>query len=118
MKKVLLFLMLLFATNVVSAQTGNPPVILHPTSSSNEGNKDSFTREPLAPVYVYQDGHTLTFESSCIGCTITLLNENDVIVYIDVVDENGEVEIPTTFVGTYELQLVKDDITFVGEIEL
>lgn len=118
MKKVLLFLMLLFATNVVSAQTGNPPVILHPIPNDNLGDKEGNNKAPLAPVYVYQDGYTLTFESSCIGCTVTLLDENDVIVYIDVVDENGEVEIPTTFVGTYELQLVKDDITFVGEIEL
>lgn len=116
--KKLFIIIALFVTSTSMMQAQPEPVILNPTNQGTGADHGQKPRTPITIPEAYIDGHTLTFESSCIGCTITLLNENDVIVYIDVVDENGEVEIPTTFMGTYELQLVKDDITFVGEIEL
>jgi len=118
MKRIYFFIVAFMAMLLGFSQSSyaGEPVILdikHPTQSGT-----GIPRSPVQYPEAYIDGYTLTFDSSCIGCTITLLNENEEVVYINVVTENGEVEIPTTFVGTYELQLVRGSITFVGEIEL
>ncbi|MBQ6750731.1 MAG: hypothetical protein IJR02_08195 [Bacteroidaceae bacterium] len=116
MKKALFLLTLFFTAHMMPAMAQD--VILTPTSSGNIGNDGSPHRTPITIPEAYIDGYTLTFDESCIGCTVTLFDGNGEIVYIDVVDENGVVEIPNTFVGTFELQLVRNGITFVGEIEL
>lgn len=113
MKKILLAIMLLFATNITTMLGGD--VILNPTSSHEQGNKPKM---PVAPIYVEQDGNTLTFNSSCIGCPITLIDEDENIVYTTVVNEEGIVELPGSLSGTFELQLERGSITFVGVIEL
>lgn len=113
MKKILLAIMLLFATNITTMLGGD--VILNPTSSHEQGNKPKM---PVAPIYVEQDGNTLTFNSSCIGCPITLIDEDENIVFTAIVDEDGIVTLPTNLSGTFELQLERGSIIFVGEIEL
>lgn len=105
--------MLLFATNITTMLGGD--VILNPTSSHEQGNKPKM---PVAPIYVEQDGNTLTFNSSCIGCPITLIDEDENIVYATVVNEEGIVELLGSLSGIFELQLERGGITFVGVIEL
>lgn len=114
MKKIFIAIMLLFATNITTMLADD--VILHPTSSGHyQGNKP---KTPVAPIYVEQDGNTLTFNSSCIGCPITLIDEDENIVYTTVVNEQGIVELLGSLSGTFELQLERGGITFVGVIEL
>ena len=78
-------------------------------------------RSPIRIPDAYIDGHTLTFDASCVGCTLTLVQDN-IIVYSATVEENengeGEVVLPDYLTGKYELQLQLGSITFVGEIEL
>ncbi|MBR1520340.1 MAG: hypothetical protein IJ635_03785 [Bacteroidaceae bacterium] len=118
MKKFLLLLVLVCTTNMVFAQSEPTRTILHPTSNGNLGDKDGNQRAPLAPVYVYQDDHTLTFGANMVGCTVMLADNNGCIVFTDVVNESGTVEIPEEYTGAFELQLIRGDITFIGEIEL
>ena len=113
MKKIFIAIMLLFATNITTMLAGD--VILNPNTSHEQGNKH---KTPAAPIYVDQEGLTLTFDASCIGCLITLIDEDENIVYTAVVDENGIVTLPDNLSGTFELQLERGSITFVGEIEL
>lgn len=114
MKKCLLAIVLLFVTNITTMYADD--VILHPTSSGHyQGNKPKM---PVAPIYVEQDGNILTFNSSCIGWPITLLDEDENIVYTAILDEDGIVELPGNLSGTFELQLERGSITFVGVIEL
>ncbi len=79
------------------------------------------TRAPIRIPEAYIEDHNLTFDSSCIGCTITLL-QDDIIIYSATVEENdsmeGEVVLPDYLAGVFELQLERGSITFVGEIEL
>ena len=66
---------------------------------------------------VYQDGHTLYVPESCIGDTLQLVDEDSNVVYSIVITDE-EVNLPTTLTGTYELQIIHDNLCFYGEIEL
>ena len=94
------------------------PVILHPTNNGESTGNPNKPRTPVVIPDVYIVGYTLSFDDSCIGCSITLLDEDECIVFMDVVDENGIVDIPNYLIGTFELQLVQGNITYSGEIEL
>lgn len=113
MKKIFIAIMLLFATNITTMLAED--VILHPTTSHEQGNKH---KTPAAPIYVDQEGLTLTFDASCIGCPITLLDEDENIVFTAIVDAEGIVNLPDSLSGTFELQLERGGIIFVGGIEL
>jgi hypothetical protein len=114
MKKIFIAIMLLFAINITTMYADD--VILHPTGSDHfQGNKPKM---PAAPIHVDQDGFTITFGEGCICCPITLIDEDENIVYTTVVNEEGIVELLGSLSGTFELQLERGGITFVGVIEL
>jgi hypothetical protein len=104
----------LCGVGIVNAQTNVP---LEPEIVINQGSaQGDYPRSPVEIPTVYYEDYVLMFDSSCIGCTIELV-QNDVVVFTDVVDQNGEVEIPDTLVGLVELRLYRDGIMFVGEFE-
>lgn len=116
MKKYLLIQLLCIITFLYVKAEKKDVVIVPDTQKTNsEGNQ-----KPRSPMYIPNvsiENYTLFFDFSCIGCTIRLL-QDDVIVYSDIVDENGEVQLPSNLSGTYTLQLQFGSITFEGEIEL
>lgn len=83
--------------------------------------KSQSNRAPIRPPEVLIDDHTLTFENSCIGCTIAIL-QNDAVIYSAIVGESveleGEVVLPDYLIGVYEFNFEMGSVTFVGEIEL
>lgn len=98
----------------VNAQTGIP---LGPEIIDNQGHDHG--DDPRGPIEIptaYYEDYVLSFDSSCIGCTVEL-EQNDVVVFTGVVDSNGEVEIPETLVGLIELRIYRNGITYVGEFE-
>lgn len=104
----------LFGVSIVNAQTNVP---LQPEIVVNQGHDHGDKpRGPIEIPTVYYEDYVLSFDSSCIGCTVELV-QNDVVVFTGVVDPNGEVEIPETLVGLVELRIYKGGITFVGEFE-
>jgi len=115
MRKItLLALCMLFGcVSLVSAQIDDPIQIPieNPYPGSGNGHK---TLDELPTVY-YAD-YVLTFDSSCIGCTIELVQDDEV-VFTGVVNANGEVEIPDTLVGLIELRIYRGDDTYIGEFE-
>ncbi len=117
MKKILFAILLLF-TSSITTMHADGPVILHPINNGGSTENPNKPRSPIAPIYFDQDGKTLTFDESCVGCPITLLDENGDIVFTSFVDENGIVELPSDLIGTFVLQLTRANITFEGEIEL
>lgn len=112
--KALLFVAtLLFSVNVMA----QGEIIIIP---QNEGQGNDSGDKPKGPILiptVYYEDYVLTFDSSCIGCTIELVQDDEV-VFTGVVDTNGEVEIPETLVGLVELRIRRGGITFVGEFEI
>ena len=118
--KKLFFIFVLLSFNYISVlQAENKPVVLHPATTNGHGSDNRpKPRTPIAIPDVYLDEYTLTFDASCIGCTITLVDEDENTVYTTMIDETCIVELPNNLTGTFELQLVRGSITFVGTIEL
>ena len=111
--KALLFVATLFFSVNVLAQGG---IILVPQNEDQGSELGDYPRGPIEIPTVYYEDYVLSFDSSCIGCTIELV-QNDVVVFTGVVDPNGEVEIPDTLVGLIELRIYRGGITYVGEFE-
>lgn len=82
------------------------------TSTYPGGNKS-----PVEPPYVWQEDHELTFDNSCYGCTLRLLDEDDNVVYTTVITSTT-LQLPATLSGVYELQIVQGFWCFYGDIEL
>ncbi|MBR6892796.1 MAG: hypothetical protein IKN15_06120 [Bacteroidaceae bacterium] len=111
---ILTVVLFLFCASLVKAQTHVP---LEPEIVVNQGSEQG--DHPKAPVQiptVYYEDYVLTFDSSCIGCTIELVQDDEV-VFTGVVNANGEVEIPDTLVGLIELRIYRGGTSFVGEFE-
>ena len=77
---------------------------------------------PKAPVQVPSvslDGHTLYFFTPCDGCTLNLVDENDVVVYTIVIPAGTtSLVLPATLSGNFELQIIRGNYCFWGEIML
>lgn len=117
MKKILIAIMLLFSTNIGFVQA-DEPVILNPRGKNEGHDQGDKHRSPFVIPEVLIEGHTLSFEESCIGCSITIIDENENTVFSAIVGEEGIVILPDSLVGTFVLELERGSITFEGEIEL
>ena len=114
MKKFYLVLMSFFALNmsadsiIVDLHWGDPDGITNPI--------------PKAPVQVPSvslDDHTLYFFTPCDGCTLNLVDENDVVVYTLVIPAGTtSLVLPATLSGNFELQIIRGSYCFWGEITL
>jgi len=74
---------------------------------------------PVQPPYVTLDGHTLYIWSQHGGYTLTLLDDNDTVVYQTYVAAGVQFcALPSTLSGSYTLQLSNDTYLFTGVIDL
>ena len=74
-------------------------------------------KSPVQAPEVYIDDHTLTFDSSCHNCTLRLVDAENEVVYTTVISSSTLV-LPATLEGTYELQIIRDNWCFYGDIAL
>lgn len=75
------------------------------------------TKDPSSPLEIFQTDNVFFFGESYVGCVVSLLL-NNVVVFSTVVDEDGLVTIPETFIGSYELQLAVGDVVYWAMVEL
>lgn len=62
---------------------------------------------------------TLYFETPCDGCTLNIVDENDVVVYTLVIPTGTtSLVLPATLSGEYELQIISGNYLFYGTIDL
>lgn len=74
---------------------------------------------PVLVPSVSLDGHTLYFATSCDGCTLRLLDENDAVVYSIVIPAGTtSLVLPSYLSGEYEIQIVEGNYYFWGYIYL
>ena len=89
----------------------------------NVGYQDptlSQTNPQKGPVLVPEvsiDDYTLTFDASCLGCGLRLFDEDGVLVYSTIITSNTLV-LPAYLSGDYELQIIRGNFCFYGDISL
>lgn len=116
MEKLLFLIILLFcAFPDINAE--EKEVILESKKNENVGTGNLPSRTPVRAPRVYINDYLLTFESVCVDCIIDFV-QNDEVVFSTVVDENGEIMIPSYLIGVYDIQFQLGSIIFVGEIVL
>ena len=79
----------------------------------------SFPKSPIVPPTIYLDDHTLYFDTPCDGCTLNIVDSNDVVVYTTVIPTGTtSLVLPATLSGEYELQIIRGNYLFYGTIDL
>ena len=78
-----------------------------------------FPKSPILAPTVYIDGNVLTFETSCDGCVLQLVDEDDDVVYTIVIPAGTTtLVLPADLEGTFELQIIDGEWMFYSDIEL
>ena len=91
--------------------TGGP---IHHGSMGN-----NYPKAPVQPPYVTLDDHTLYIWSQHGGYTLTLLDDNNTVVYQAYVAAGVQFcALPLTLSGSYTLQLSNDTYLFTGFVNL
>ena len=96
--------------------TTNTPVPLIIKGSG--GDNGDYHRGNLPSIVIYQNGSLLDFGTAYSGCSVFLINENELIEYSGIVGSDGIVVLPDYLEGVYELRLNVGDIVYAGEILL
>lgn len=95
----------------------NLPLTIKTTNPEDVGGKP--VKSPIQIPIVYLDGNALSFDSSIEGCTIQLLDEDENVIFSHFIEENEtSLTLPSYLSGTYELQIIRGNITFYAFIEL
>lgn len=88
--------------------------IVNPTSRI-----DKQTRTPVQPPHIYIDNYTLYFNTPCDGCELRIVDCTDEVVYSIMIPDNTQrIELPDYLLGTYQLQIIRGNFCFHGDIEL
>ena len=76
----------------------------------------SYPKSPIQPPVVDLDDHMLYFTTSCVGDTLQVVQNGEVIYSTTITTD--EVELPATLQGDFELQIIRGNWLFYGDIEL
>ena len=98
--------------HVSAAQVDLQAGYVDPTNNQGEPH-----RGPVLVPEVSIEDYTLSFDTSCYGCTLTLLDEDGEVAYTTIVT-SGTLVLPSTLNGEYEIQLIPADssIYFYGYV--
>lgn len=81
--------------------------------------KNPLPKSPVQYPYIGIDDHTIYFFTPCDGCTLRIVNEDGEVEYATVIPTDCEsIELPATLEGEYEIQIIRDNYCFYGDIEL
>ena len=119
MKKLFIFLTMAALLPFSSVCVNASPISVQLQVRYDDPNDDQ-DPDPKTPVLVPEvniDDYTLTFDDSCLGCELRLVDENDNVVYTTVITSNTLV-LPSYLSGEYELQIFSGIYCFYGYIEL
>ncbi len=104
-------------TNTPVEPEGPTLVIIYPDLSGENSEHGEASRAPIRVPSLYIEDHTLSFSSSCVGYTLQLV-QDDMVVYTYYIQDSDDLCLPSNLTGEYEIRLVGETFTFVGEIEL
>ena len=101
--KIFAFMMAFMPFSSVCVEAAPVPVhlsIIDPTEDQGEPH-----RGPVLVPEIDIEDHTLSFDTSCYGCTLILLNEDGEVAYTTIITSDSLV-LPSTLSGDYELRLI------------
>lgn len=76
-------------------------------------------KQPVEMPSVSLDDHTLYFDTPCDGCTLNIVDENDVVVYTLVIPtDTTSLVLPSILSGDYTIQIIRGNYLFYGTIDL
>lgn len=76
-------------------------------------------RGPVLIPEVSIEDYTLYFDTPCDGCVLRVVNELGVVEYTTVIPVGAdELVLPSYLFGEYELQIIRDNWCFYGDITL
>lgn len=76
-------------------------------------------RTPILVPRVDIDGYTLTFHTPCDGCTLRLLDENNIVTYSTVIlSDASTLVLPSYLSGDYRIEIIRGFFCFWGYVEL
>ena len=76
-------------------------------------------KSPIPMPEISLDDHTLYFDTPCDGCTLNIVDENDVVVYTLVIPTGTtSLVLPSTLSGDYTIQIIRGNYLFYGTINL
>ena len=122
MKRIILGLALIFASSfsgVKAQETIGDEIDLEVDIFDPTGSHEPIEKGPVLVPTVCIEGHTLYFATSCDGCTLRLLDENDAVVYSTVIPTGTtSLVLPSFLSGEYEIQIIQGNLCFYGYITL
>lgn len=75
-------------------------------------------KSPIIPPSVSLDDHILYFDTPCDGCTLNIVDENDLVVYTTVIPTGTtSLVLPSTLSGEYIIEIIRGNYCFWGLIE-
>ncbi len=115
MKKLLFCISMLFCLSAIAYAGNDVPMTYQPQGATHGGN-------PKAPVTIWhidQDGYVLTMSATPCDYTLTLYDENDVLVYSTFLPAGTtQVVLPATLSGNYEIRFETTTYYYYGYISL
>ena len=82
-------------------------------------DQDNPNRGPVLIPEVSIEGYTLYFDTPCDGCVLRVVNELGVVEYTTVIPVGAdELVLPSYLSGEYELQIIRGNLCFYGDITL
>lgn len=88
--------------------------IIDPTDETNNPH-----RGPVLIPEVSIDSYTLLFMTPCDGCLLRIVNEDDEVVYSTIIPFGTDtLVLPSSLSGSYELQIIRGNYVFYGDISL
>ena len=119
MKKLFLVLtvaaLLPFSSVCVNTLAGVVPLEVGYTDPNYD--KPADPKSPILIPEVSIEDYALTFDASCLGCELRLLDEDGVLVYSTTIT-SGTLVLPSYLSGNYELQIIRGNFCFYGDISL
>ena len=120
-KKVLLIIAIVsmaFVTLNLSAQNAEP-IELQLSEINPTPYPGGIPKSPITIPTISLDDHTLYFDTPCDGCTLNIVDSNNVVVYTTVIPTGTtSLVLPQTLSGEYELQIICGNYLFYGKIDL
>ncbi len=117
-KKLLFTILSAFLLCTTVAAMDLIPLTICPYENEQPGT-NGFPRTPITAPIVYIDDYTLLFEVNHPEYVLNIKDENDNVVYSTVVNSTQtQVVLPSTLSGNYQIELVVDNLLFMGWINL